>query len=280
MVDDHRTLLLGPLTMTVINVGDFQVRYANEWSNVSPSELAAQTTANLAGPVRMPVQCFHIAWPGMSVLVDASIFEVPRDHPYFIPGYRPPPGLLAGLAQAHIQRETVTHVIITHGHADHFQGVTHLVRGNYVPSFPNAGHYFGRADWDSMQPRLQDPMSVESHTLGMLQAAGLLELVEGDRDLGGGLQIISAPGETPGHQIVRVHFAEHTLYFLGDLYHHIVEVEHPSWMVNWNDFEANTRSRQVLTNRALQESALLFATHIPTVGRPRRTAAGIRWETV
>ena len=47
------------------------------------------------------------------------------------------------------------------------------------------------------------------------------------------------------------------------------------WMVNWNDFEANTRSRQVLTDRALQESALLFAIHVRTVGRIGQTPAGV-----
>lgn len=97
---------------------------------------------------------------------------------------------------------------------------------------------------------------------------------------GGGLQIIAAPGETPGHQIVRIHAGGHMLYFLGDLYHHSVEVEHPAWMNKWNDLGANTRSRQALTERALREDALLFATHIPAVGRIRRTAAGVRWETV
>ena len=103
MADDIRTLQLGTVTVTVINVGDFHAPYAGEWSNMSPSALAPQDTAIGAGPVRMPVQCSHIAWPDMSVLVDASIFEVSLDHPYLIPGYQLPVGLRTALAQSNIQ---------------------------------------------------------------------------------------------------------------------------------------------------------------------------------
>jgi glyoxylase-like metal-dependent hydrolase (beta-lactamase superfamily II) len=226
----------------------------------------------------MPVQCFHIALPGLSVLVDASTLDLAPDHPYAIPDYQKPPGLLTGLAQAKIEPDRVTHVIITHGHGDHFNAVTRERKGEYVACFPNARHYIGRADWEQMQPALQDANSVESHTVGVLHPQGMLDLVEGDWHLGAGLRIIAAPGETPGHQIVRFHLGEHTLYFLGDLYHHVVEVEHPAWMVNWNDVDANVRSRQALTARALDEQAYLFATHIVGVGRLRQTGAGVRWE--
>ena len=174
----------------------------------------------------------------------------------------------------------MTHVIITHGHFDHFNGTTRQEQGNFIPCFPNARHYLGRADWDGVQPALQDPDSDASRSLAVLQVRGLLELVDGDRDLGGGAQIISAPGETPGHQIVRIQAEAQNLYFLGDLYHHTVEVEHPSWMLKWNDFEANLVSRQNLTEKALRENALLFATHIPTSGRLLQTDEGLKWVVV
>jgi len=105
-------------------------------------------------------------------------------------------------------------------------------------------------------------------------------LIEGDHLLSDSIQIISASGESPGHQIVRVHADEQTLYFLGDLYHHTIEVEHPRWMLQWNDVDANYRSRQALTKAALHEQALLFATHIPTVGHLQQTDAGLIWEAV
>ena len=279
MVEDIRTFPLDAVTVTVINVGDLQVPYT-DWLSVSPDDRSIPDIAKLVGRVRMPIQCFHVALSGTSLLVDASSYDFPRDHPWAIPHYQPPPGLLAGLAQANVHPNEITHVVITHGHFDHYNGTTRRAHDRYTPCFPNARHHFGRADWDEIQPELQDPNSDASHTLVVLQREGLLELAVGNLDLGGGIQIIAAPGETPGHQIVRIHSAGQTLYFLGDLYHHTIEVEHPTLMVQWNDVEANYRSRQALAEAALHEQAFLFATHIPTVGRILQTDAGIRWEAV
>jgi glyoxylase-like metal-dependent hydrolase (beta-lactamase superfamily II) len=147
------------------------------------------------------------------------------------------------------------------------------------PAFPNARHYLGRADWEhpDTQAALADAGSLESRTLGVLRERGLLDLVEEDRDLGGGVRIIAAPGESPGHQIVRVESQGQVLYCLGDLYHHPVEVERPDWMATWADREATPASRRALTQAALAENALLLAAHISGVGRLQRTAAGVWW---
>ena len=279
MAEDIRTVQVGRATVTVINVGDIQVPY-DEWLNVSPEERSLHDTVKLTGLVRMPIQCFHVALPGTSVLVDASCYAFPHDHPWAIPHYQPPLGLLAGLAQANVQPDEIAHVIITHGHFDHYNGTTHQVRGLPTPCFPDARHHFGRADWDQLQLQLQDPNADASHTLAVVQHHGLLDLVEGDHALSDSIQLISAPGETPGHQIVRIHVDEQTLYFLGDLYHHPIEVDHPKWMVKWNDVDANYRSRQLLMQAALREHALLFATHIPTIGRLQQTDSGPIWAAV
>jgi glyoxylase-like metal-dependent hydrolase (beta-lactamase superfamily II) len=104
-------------------------------------------------------------------------------------------------------------------------------------------------------------------------------LVEGNCDLLPAVQILAMPGETAGHQIVRVHSEGQTLYCLGDLYRHPLEVEHPTWMVRWANRAANLASRSTLMKAALAENALLIAAHIPTIGRLERTASSVRWLT-
>ena len=110
----------------------------------------------------------------------------------------------------------------------------------------------------------------------MLHQYRLLELVEGNRDLVPGVRMIAAPGETPGHYIVRVHSEGQTLYCLGDLYHHEVEFEQPTWMVHWIDQERNLKSRSALMEAALAEHALLLAAHIP-IGYLKQTGSEIKW---
>ena len=109
----------------------------------------------------------------------------------------------------------------------------------------------------------------------------MLHLVEGRTTLAEGIEILPAPGETPGHQVVRIHSNGETLYIVGDLFHSTVEVEHPDWMVTWADAETMLATRRWLLADALAEHALMTAAHIATSGHIEGdTDAGLRWEPV
>ncbi len=108
----------------------------------------------------------------------------------------------------------------------------------------------------------------------------MLHLADGAASLAEGIDLLPAPGETPGHQIVRIHSQGRTLYCLGDLYHHVLEAEHPDWTAEWSDAAAARQSRETLATRALAEDALLIATHIPAPGRLRRLPTGLEWQFV
>ncbi len=92
-----------------------------------------------------------------------------------------------------------------------------------------------------------------------------------------GIDLLSAPGETPGHQIVRVRSAGETLYIVGDLFHHGIEVEYPGWMVGWADAETMLATRSWLLQDALADHALLTAAHIASPGLIKRANDGLRW---
>lgn len=277
MEEPIRTLKVGATGINIINIGDVQ-EDLRQWFGLSEAELAANPL--FEQPARLPIQSIYIAAPGMSVLVDAGLYDYPPDAPQLIPGYQPPPDLFAQLAAINVDPATINHVIITHAHGDHFNALTETHEGQAQIKFPNARHYVGRADWEAAQKALTDPNSLESRTLGVLHQQGLLELVEHPRDLGSGIQIIPAPGESPGHQIVRVYSEGETLYCLGDLYHLVAEVENPKWVLRWTNGEANQRSRQAFNEQALKEDARLVATHIAPVGRLARTATGYTWVAV
>jgi glyoxylase-like metal-dependent hydrolase (beta-lactamase superfamily II) len=274
-----RTIQLGTATITVINVGDLAFRLS-EVMNVPESEWRPGYAAGFEKPLSFPSQCMHISLPGASILVDAGDYAVAvsLNTPYVPPNYSPPPGLIAQLLERDVSPQNITHVIITHLHFDHYSGVTTERDGQYVPAFPNARYFTGRADWEDheTQEALKDPASLESRTIGVLHSAGLLELVEGDYDLLAAIRILAAPGESPGHQIVRVHSEGQALYCLGDLYHDPVEIEHPTWMARWADGEATLASRRKLVDLALAEDALLVPAHM-SPGRLQRTADGVRW---
>jgi glyoxylase-like metal-dependent hydrolase (beta-lactamase superfamily II) len=282
MGDHPHIIEHGSAAVAIINVGDIQFRLSDEIT--VPEDERAAIPDSFTQSRSFPTQCFHIALTGASVLVDACNYHLsfPPDSPYFWPGYQPPPGLLAQLAEIGIRPEDVTHLVITHAHFDHFSGITMERDGRMTPCFPNARCFLGRADWEDpeMQEGLRDSNSQVSRTLGVVQQSGMLELVEGERELLPGIRIVPTPGESPGHQVVRVHSQGQTLYCLGDLYHDPIEVEHPNWMASWAVKDATLRSRQKLTEAALREHALLTAAHIAGVGRLEQTAAGVTWRAV
>lgn len=284
MNDDTRTIVLGAATINIINVGDLQLTLS-QIMNVPESEWRPRYGGIFDQPMFFPSQCIHIALPDASVLVDANNFALsaPPDSPYAPPAdYQPPPDLPTQLRERGIRPEDITHLVITHAHFDHYAGITWERAGQYVPTFPRARCFLGEADWEypETQEALRDPNSADSHTFGIVQQAGLLELVEGDYDLSPSVKIIAAPGESPGHQIVRISSEGQILYCLDDLYHSPLEVEQPSWMAEWDDASTNLASRIALAKAALAENALLIATHIQGIGRLESVPTGVRWVNV
>ena len=189
---------------------------------------------------------------------------------------------LIRLESSGISQSNVTHVVITHAHFDHYAGVTKKnAEGIIQPSFPNATYFLNRADWDRVETResLKNSSSEVSNSLGVLRNAGVLHVTSGKIELFPEFAIVPAPGETPGHQIVRVSSGGETLYCLGDLFHDFVEVENPSAMASWADFETNLRSKDTLTKCALREDALLIPAHMQ-LGRLISKDSKIKWEAV
>jgi glyoxylase-like metal-dependent hydrolase (beta-lactamase superfamily II) len=274
-----RTLSLGDATIAIMNAGDMMVDMAEEL-NAPESEWRPLYGSLLEGPRPFPSQSVHIALPGASILVDINNYAlaISLEPSYLPPDSTPPPPIVEQLASIGVRAEEVTRLAITHAHFDHYMGITVEREGTYVPRFPNARVYLGRADWEmpETQEDLRNPNSIDSRTFGVLDRLGLLELIEGNYDLAPGVRIIAAPGESPGHQIVRVHSQGQTLYCLGDLFHHPVEVEHPTWMARWADASTNVASRHALIEAALREDAILVAAHMP-VGRLEGTSSSPRW---
>ncbi|MBI3957698.1 MAG: MBL fold metallo-hydrolase, partial [Chloroflexi bacterium] len=214
------------------------------------------------------------------LLIDAPAHEENPGGATPIPNYSPPPPIEAQLQAAGVPPEAVTHLVITHAHWDHFNGLTRQVEGEDRPIYPNAIHYLGRGDWERIQPELADAQSRQNRTLGAVDRVGLLRLVDGEMEILPGVRIIPAPGESPGHQIVRIEEADGILYHVGDLYHHVLEVARPEWACHWAEAEAHKASRATFLAAALAEDARVLASHIANFGRIRVTESGMAWERV
>lgn len=241
--------------ITPLNIGRLRGDLAG-WYRLAPSHPYAQRVEETA------ILCYHVALPGRSVLVDAAAYEFSLGGASMaLPGPHPPP-LAQQLAAAGADPDAVTDVVITHAHFDHINGLTRLVDGRYVPAFPNARHYLGAGDWD-----LKNFKELENATLVVLEQHGLLSLVHGPLELAPGLEIVPAPGETPGHQLLHLTAAGLNAggleaYVTGDLYHHTLEFDEPGRNVFWAEPETMGASKVMLMARAQASRARVYFAHI------------------
>jgi glyoxylase-like metal-dependent hydrolase (beta-lactamase superfamily II) len=281
------TRRIGEATITLINDGVFERVPLVAWLDAPEEEVRrAVPEADADGAIGNGMIVAHVKLGAASILVDPG-FGKPTPDSWLITELKlhSTAGVQAGLAAAGIQPEEITHVVITHAHGDHYTGATVLREGRRVPRYPNARYVIGRADWEG-NPERDAPDSEVSLHLGTLARLGRLDLADGDYEVVPGVTMLAAPGESPGHCIVRVASAGERFYHLGDLYHHTCEAEHLDWVIKHarteRDKPAMRASRRRFLAEAVPSQATLVFTHavFPGWGRVVASAGGYRWESV
>lgn len=118
----------------------------------------------------------------------------------------------------------VTHVILSHLHADHSAGLSYTDRGGRtISTLPNARILVQQREWDHALSRFNTGNPYQDAGYGLddllqLKATGQLEGVRQDSlEVIPGVMLMFTGGHTPGHQIVRIRDSGKTTYFMGDL---------------------------------------------------------------
>lgn len=184
------------------------------------------------------------------------------------------PGLLASLQGVGFKPEDVDFVINTHLHFDHCGGNTYRDQsGRIVPTFPRARHVIQKGEWDAaINPNEREKSSYLPENFVPLEGAGLLELVDGDRAVAPGVEVIVSPGHTRRHQSVKITSRRQTLFFLGDL---VPTAAHISiaYIMSYDLYPLETLdTRRRLYEQAIAEDWLLGFVHDPVhfFGKVRR----------
>ena len=136
---------------------------------------------------------------GETVIVDAGVTPALADNSK-LHGYTNPADLLMGID---VRADEVKHVVLTHLHWDHCNG---------VGLFPQARFYIQKREYefwikDKIARRLpfeffRDPTSLDF--LATLEGTDRLVLIDGDREILPGVVCHLAPGHTVGLQVVTV----------------------------------------------------------------------------
>jgi glyoxylase-like metal-dependent hydrolase (beta-lactamase superfamily II) len=174
-------------------------------------------------------------------------------------------------------------VMCTHLHHDHVGWNTQLENGRWVPTFPNARYVISKPDFEYFQKLDADPQlgPAEQGTFREcvlpIVEAGRADLVTGPHRLDDHLEIVPAPGHSAGHVVFKLESGGQHAVFIGDVFHHLLQVYYPHWNFPKNsDVEQARASRRRVLADCASSGALVLPCHVgaPFAGRIEATAAG------
>lgn len=193
-------------------------------------------------------------------------------------------GLLTALSEAGVSPDEIDIVYLTHFHGDHIGGMTNA---EGQPTFPNARYVTMRQEWDYWtSPATFKAIGDDRAGLTqkkLLPFEGKFTLLAHGGSIMGGVQIMAAPGHSPGHSGLLVNSLGQRLLVLGDALTRMPQVARPDFHFVYDaDKNQAVLTREAMLELAADEALLTHFYHLPFpgLGHITRAGKGFRWQAV
>lgn len=191
----------------------------------------------------------------------------------------PAPGRLLGDFESNeISLESVNTVFITHLHGDHYGWNYREDTEDRKPTFPNAEYIVHTKDWEhwtSDSMKSDDPDDPLARSVLPLFDDGLLKLIEGQTQIGRGVDAIHTPGHTPGHMSLIISSGKERALLIGDIVGSPMQVtESEFFYTPDSDSELGRKTRNDMLDLAEKENMTVLGSHLSYPG----WGTIIRWE--
>lgn len=270
--------------------GAFEITVVSDGHLMMPARLAAPEAPadELKAALAAAGQTAEMAEPPANVTIIKSGSDVILIDTGAGPNFMPTTGrLLTNLEAAGISPDSITKVVFTHGHPDHFWGALDDFEEN--PRFANAAHYFPAAEWDYWVSDNAEKGLPADRAAFVPAARRNLKGIEakaqrvkpGD-DIVTGIRLISTPGHTQGHVSLEIAGGSESLVVLGDaLIHPIISFAHPEWRpAADHQPEVAVETRKKLLDRLATDKARVIGYHLPFPGTGRVERKGTAYAFV
>jgi glyoxylase-like metal-dependent hydrolase (beta-lactamase superfamily II) len=273
-------MMLGDFEVTVLNDGTLSLP-ASVMTNTTEAETARALARNFQkSPFDASVNAFLVNTGTKLVLIDTGCGGL----------LGPTAGnLLMNLKAAGYRPEQIDEVYLTHMHPDHAGGL--MAEGKLT--FPNAvlranqrdaDFWLNEANLEKSPAAMKDFFKGAMASVNPYIAAGKFKPFAGDTQLVPGIEVIAAPGHTPGHSIYSIESRGQKMVLWGDLVHvAAVQFREPSVTVQ---FDVDSASAAMQRRRAYADAAkagyLVGTAHLsfPGIGHLRAEGKAYAWVPV
>jgi N-acyl homoserine lactone hydrolase len=220
---------------------------------------------------RMITPCFLIAHPRGTLMWDTG--EIPDgafkdgNSPQKLRNFTVDRPLLPQLAAIGYTPADITYLALSHYHGDHVANASQFAKSTWIVQ---------KGDRDAiLAPRPEGSRVPDPKFFEGLSDAKTIVLNGQDHDVfGDGTVVIkSAPGHTPGHQVLFLKLAKTgSVLLCGDLYHYPEEITYKKIPNFDTDREQTAKSREMIENFVKQNHAELWIQHDYISGTKRKIA--------
>lgn len=177
------------------------------------------------------------------------------------------PRLIEGLRDYGLHPDEIDIVVDTHLHFDHCGGNTRIEKDKVVPAFPNARYIVHKGEFEhAKNPTERDRASYMPDNFMPIEAANKVSLIESDRVIAPGVELIRVPGHTANMLCVKLEGGGKTAFLFADLVPMTPHLGLP-WIMGYDLYPMQTleNKRKWIPQVAREEWIALFShdPHIP-----------------
>jgi glyoxylase-like metal-dependent hydrolase (beta-lactamase superfamily II) len=253
---------IGAIDVTLLSDGGFPMDPSAFFPKQDAASVEAAAKDAFVDPkvVAGHVNMLLVQTGGKNILIDAGCGNL----------FGPTTGKLPrSLARAGLKPSDISHIVISHIHPDHAGG---LIDAEGKPTFTNAQvivseteYQFWTADKVEMPKAIAPPEMVQQLIGGAKKlVGGMKDRVAFKLDVTG-LELIPAPGHTPGHSLVAIASEGQSLLHLADIVHMPqLQLANPTWQVVFDaDPQAAADTRAKILDRVVADRMMISGAHIP-----------------
>ena len=177
------------------------------------------------------------------------------------------PHLIEGLRAYGLHPDEIDIVVDTHLHFDHCGGNTRIEKDKVVPAFPNARYIVHKGEFEhAKNPTERDRASYMPDNYMPIEAANKFSLIESDRVIAPGVELIRVPGHTADMLCVKLEGGGKIAFLFADLVPMTPHLGLP-WIMGYDLYPMQTleNKRKWIPQVARGEWIALFShdPHIP-----------------